>query len=69
MNINDVEQKANEFDKERENFTKIQPNKKATEDDSRTAQTVLSSKFLVQELEKKKKADEVVILTPSILKD
>jgi len=55
MNINEVEQKANEFDKERD-FTKT--NEKAAEEDSRTSQTVLSSKFLVQEIEKKKKADE-----------
>jgi len=54
LNITEVEQKAAEFDKERENFSKMTVHHQ--EDTTKGAPTSagISSKFLVQEIEKKK---------------
>lgn len=55
MNFTDVEQKANEFDKERDQFSqlKVQPESKCgsgTKDSNAQPLTSFSSKFLIQEL-------------------
>ena len=56
LNISEVEQKADEFDKERENFSKLTVQTGRQDDDAKGAPTTagISSKFLVQEIEKKK---------------
>lgn len=57
LNFSDAEQKANEFDKERETFSKLTMRDEPTPDrsDNLSANASLSSKFLVKDNEKKAK--------------
>jgi hypothetical protein len=59
-----VEQKANEFDKERDQFSqlKVQPEGSGTKDSNAQPLTSFSSKFLIQELAGQKQARNIYLL-------
>lgn len=59
-NFNDVEKKADEFDNERENFSKLSVQEEATNKSEPTENTAaLSSKFTVKDPQALNKAKEV----------
>lgn len=62
-NFNDVEKKADEFDKERENFSKLSVQQEATNKSEPAENTAaLSSKFMVKDPQALNKAKEVCFI-------
>lgn len=57
--MDDAEQKASDFDKGREQVARITPQETIRSTETKQEQHVLSTKFLVQEVDNKKKANEV----------